>query len=71
MGQGQRSHGSGSKVTWVKPSLKVMIFADGLTSMSSCIFSYSNKFQRKSLVHVHDVSQLTLFYEIRNGLNMM
>ena len=38
MGQGQRSHGSGSKVTWVKPSLKVMILAGGLTSTSSCIF---------------------------------
>ncbi len=27
IGQGQRSHGPRSNVTWVKPSLKVMIFA--------------------------------------------
>ena len=39
MGQGQRSCGSRSKVTWVKPSLKVMILAGGLISTSSCIFN--------------------------------
>ncbi len=37
-GQGQRSCGSKSKVKWVKPGLKVMILAGGLTSTSSCIF---------------------------------
>ncbi len=36
MGQGQRSRGSMSRVKWVKPSLKFMILADGLTSTSSC-----------------------------------
>ncbi len=34
----QRSHGSRSKVTWVKPSLKDMVLAGGLTSTSSCFF---------------------------------
>ena len=34
--RGQRSYGSRSKVTWVKPSLKFIILAEGLTSMSSC-----------------------------------
>ncbi len=38
MSQGQRSRGSRSKVKWVKPGLKVMILAGGLTSTSSCIF---------------------------------
>ncbi len=38
MGQGQRSCWLRSKVTWAKPSLKVMILAGGLTSTSSCIF---------------------------------
>ena len=38
MGQGRRSHGSRSKVRWVKPGLKVMILAGGLTPTSSCIF---------------------------------
>ena len=37
-GQGQRSHGWRANVTWVKPSLKVIILAGGLTSTSSCIF---------------------------------
>ena len=37
-GQGQRSRRSGSKVTWVTPSLKVTVLAGGLTSTSSCIF---------------------------------
>ncbi len=36
MGQGQMSHWSSSKVKWVKPSLKVIISANGLTSKSSC-----------------------------------
>ena len=36
--RGQRSYESGSKVTWVNPSLKVIILAGGLTSTSSCIF---------------------------------
>ncbi len=40
MGRGQRSHGSRSKVTWVNPSLKVIILAGGLTSTSSCIFNF-------------------------------
>ncbi len=35
---GQGSHGLGSKVTWVKPSPKVMVLAGGLTSTSCCIF---------------------------------
>ncbi len=39
MGQGQRSRGSRSKVKWVKPGLKVMILAGGLTPTSSCIFN--------------------------------
>ncbi len=34
-GQGQRSFGSRSKVTCVKPSLRVMVLAGGLTSTSS------------------------------------
>ena len=38
MGQVQRSHGSRSNVTLVRPSLKVMILAGGLTSTSSCLF---------------------------------
>ncbi len=33
-----QGHGSGSKVGLVKPSLKVMILAGGLTPTSSCIF---------------------------------
>ncbi len=41
MGQGQRSCGLRSKVKWVKPSLKVMILAVGLVSMSGC-FTYNN-----------------------------
>ena len=40
MGQGQRSLGSGSKVTWIKVRLRLAILAGGLTSMSSCIFFY-------------------------------
>ena len=38
-GHGQRSRASRSKVKWVKPCLKVMILAGGLTSTSSCIFN--------------------------------
>ncbi len=38
MGQRQRSCGSRSKVKLVKPRLKVMILAGGLTPTSSCIF---------------------------------
>ncbi len=38
MGQGQRSHGSRSKVKWVKPSLEVIQLAGGLMSTSSWIF---------------------------------
>ncbi len=37
MGQGPRSHGSRSKVTLVKVSLKVILLSGGLTSTSSCI----------------------------------
>ncbi len=40
MGQGQRSHGSMSKVAWIKPRLKVLILAGGLTSTSSCLIFY-------------------------------
>ncbi len=38
----QRSYGSGSTSTviWLNVSIKLMILADGLTSMSSCIFIY-------------------------------
>ena len=36
MGQGERSRGSRSKVKWIKPGLKVMMLAGGLTSMLSC-----------------------------------
>ena len=48
MGQGQRSHGWRSKVTWVKPSLKVIILAGGLTSTSSCIFCIAFNFSNSS-----------------------
>ncbi len=34
-----QGRGLGSKVKWVEPSLRVMIFAGGLMSMSSCIFN--------------------------------
>ncbi len=34
--RGQRSYGSESKFKWDKPSLKIVILAAGLTSMSSC-----------------------------------
>ncbi len=40
MGQGQRSHGSRSKVTLVKPSLKVMILAGGITSLSIYFYHF-------------------------------
>ncbi len=49
MGQGQRSHGSRSKVKWVKLSLKVIIWAGGLTSTSGCFIvsvSFSFPFVR-------------------------
>ncbi len=40
--KGQRSCGSRLKVTWVNPSLKIMILAGGLTSTSSCfMINYS------------------------------
>ncbi len=48
MGQGQRSHGSRSKVRWVKTGLKVMILAGGLTPTSCCIF-----FTNKDIHHFH------------------
>ncbi len=35
-GQGQGSRGSRLNITWVMVILKIIIFADGLTSMSSC-----------------------------------
>ncbi len=41
MGQGQRSRGSRSKVEKVKPDLKVMILAGGLTPTSSCVFYWN------------------------------
>ncbi len=41
MGQGQRSLGSRSNVTWVKVSPKVIILAGGLTSTSSCFIIFS------------------------------
>ena len=52
-----RSHGSGSKVKWVKPSLQVMSLAGGLMSTSSCIFSphewclAGHEFMNSSLLH--------------------
>ena len=38
-GQGLRSHGSGSKVTRVEISIKVIMLTGGLTSTSSCFIS--------------------------------
>ncbi len=43
MGQGQRSRWSRSTVKWVKPGLRVMILAGGLTPTSSCIFHMKYK----------------------------
>ncbi len=40
MAQGQRSHGSRSKVPWARVSINVIILAGGLTSTSSCFIVF-------------------------------
>ena len=52
VGQGQRSRGSRLNIKLVKPCLKVLILAGGLTSTSSCIFFIS--FSPGLLLHISD-----------------